>query len=69
MKVKAIKKGYYGHRLRKAGDVFDMEDDAYQSDGKVCSWVEPADGSAPVSKAPSAAAQAVDDEDDDGEAI
>lgn len=72
MKVKATKKGYYGHRLRKPGEVFDMEEDSFKGeDGKVCTWVEPADGSQVVSSAPSSVvdAEVEEDDDDDGDAI
>lgn len=32
MKVKAFAKGYYGHRIRKVGDVFDIVKDSHFSD-------------------------------------
>lgn len=80
MKVKAIKKGYYAHRLRKVGEIFEVEDEAYfvkdaegkevlGKDGKprTCDWMEPVDGS--VRHAPVSAHDYEEPADDDGEAI
>lgn len=40
MKVKAIKKGYYGSKVRKVGEVFDYK----EKDKNLPSWVTLADG-------------------------
>jgi hypothetical protein len=45
IKVKAIRKGYYGHSLRKEGAVFMMEKEIFHPAGKSpCKWVEPFEG-------------------------
>ena len=64
MRVVATAKGYYGHRVRRPGAVFDVEEEAYfvMQDGKkvndengkprTCSWME-LEGKAEVTKKPS----------------
>ncbi len=33
MRVRAIQKGYYGHKLRKVDEIFDMKEEHYQPMG------------------------------------
>ncbi|SCM79650.1 conserved hypothetical protein [uncultured Pleomorphomonas sp.] len=43
MRVTAVRKGYFGGKIRDAGEVFDLPD-ALMRDGARPSWVEPEEG-------------------------
>lgn len=43
MRVTAVRKGYFGGKIRDAGEVFDLPD-ALMKDGLKPSWVEPSGG-------------------------
>lgn len=79
MKVRAIANGYYGHQIRKPGEVFELvEYEVPGKDGKkekvsaedqfAHEWMETADGSAPPSVKRPGQNVSVDDREDPNKA-